>query len=384
MRRRVVVTGVGAVTPCGTSADETWRNLLDGVSGVGPIRRFPLFGMGTTVGAFVPGYEDADPDSSLALDYGRRAAAEAVADAGLARGGVDAAVVATHGERRAPGGGSPAVVSTADDVCRRVGHSVGTDDVVGVYGACAAGGQAVCVATEFVRTGQLDVVLAGGVDVLLRDFDFFQFCNLYAMTTRPCAPTEASCPFDARRDGFVLGEGAGFLVLESEEHAVARSVVPLAAVAGIGLSQSAYHMVASPPDAEGPRRAIVDAIGDAGVDAHDIGYVNAHGTSTRDNDWCETLAIKKAFGPAAMSTMVSSTKSMTGHLMGAAGAVETVVGVQALREQVVPPTLNLAEADPNCDLDYVPNEARRAPLTHVATNSFGFGGHNTCVVLEAV
>ena len=231
-------------------------------------------------------------------------------------------------------------------------------------------------------SGQADVVLAGGTDCLLREIDFFSFCSLYAMTNRDCDPDEASCPFDSRRDGFLLSEGAGFVVLESERHALARGAEPLAAMDGFGFSQNAYHMVASPPDAVGPQYAMSRAVDDAQIDPSEVSYVNAHGTSTRDNDWCETLAIRQAFGDAvAESVPISSVKGSLGHSMATAGAVETILCVKALRDNVIPPTVNLHSPDPRCDLDYVPNIARELPLTKIVNNSFGFGGHNASLVV---
>ncbi len=381
MTRDVVVTGLGMVTPCGSCVEETWGALVTGHSGVARLTRFPLWGASTVVAGVVPGFESVDSSEPLAREFALLALSEALAQAELPediRPGL--AVVANHGERRAPAEDCDAVLLGVTELAEVVRDVCGAERAGALYGACAAGGMSICVGADYIRTGQGDVAIVGGVDALLNDFDFFQFCNLYAMTTRDCPPSEASCPFDARRDGFVLSEGAAFLVLESADFARRRGAEPLARVAGHGMSQNAYHMVASPPDAVGPTQAMAAAIDDARVDASEIGYLNAHGTSTRDNDWCETMATRKSFGAAADGLAVSSTKSQMGHPMGAAGAIEAIVCITSLREGVVPPTINYSEPDPRCDLDYVPNEPREASLRYAMTNSFGFGGHNTSII----
>jgi 3-oxoacyl-[acyl-carrier-protein] synthase II len=383
---RVWVTGVGAVTPGGWSADETWHSVIAGKRFGQEVRRFPLFDAGSRAGAPVPGREDEALDTSHAVDFGVSAAREALAHAGLgdADDAVDIAVVATHGERRLPGPGQEPQIGPTHEIVGAIQRAAGASRATGLYGACAGGALAIGSAVKLIRSGAADVVLAGGADCLLREVDYFSFCSLYAMTARDCPPEEASCPFDARRDGFLLSEGAGFVVLESDRHARARGAEPLAGVDGFGFSQNAYHMVASPPDALGPEYSMRRALHDAGISATDVQYISAHGTSTRDNDWCETLAIRRAFGAAADDLPVSSVKGALGHGMAAAGAVETILCVAALREQVVPPTMNLTQADPRCDLDYVPNEAREVALDKVVNNSFGFGGHNASLVLGKV
>ncbi|NKY97188.1 beta-ketoacyl-[acyl-carrier-protein] synthase family protein [Nocardiopsis alborubida] len=388
MTNRVWVTGVGAVTPGGWSAEQTWTNVRDGVRFGTALERFPLFEAGTRVGAPVPATADQDLDTSQAVVYGVAAAREALESAGLPVGGpgpsADIAVVATHGERVLPGPDRDPLLGPTDLIVDGVRRTAAAPRATGLYGACAGGGLAVGSGMKLIESGQADVVLAGGADCLLREIDFFSFCSLYAMTNRDCPPEEASCPFDARRDGFLLSEGAGFVVLESERHARARGADPMACVEGFGFSQNAYHMVASPPDAAGPEYAMRRAMQDARIDPSDIGYVNAHGTSTRDNDWCETLAVHQAFGAAAETVPISSVKGALGHSMASAGAVETVLCVAALRDQVVPPTMNLKEPDPRCDLDYVPNVARDLRFDRVLNNSFGFGGHNATLILGKV
>lgn len=380
---RVVITGLGAVTPAGWSAEETWANVVAGKRYGQPLQRFPLFDAGTRVGAPVPGREALASESSHAIDFGTHAAAEALLESGLiGEREVDVVVVATHGERGMPGGGRAAQLGTVDAIVSAVQRVAEAPRATAIYGACAGGGLAVGSAMKLIESGKADVVLTGGADCLLREIDFFSFCSLYAMTNRDCDPAEASCPFDSRRDGFLLSEGAGFLVLESERHAESRGAEILATVDGFGFSQNAYHMVASPPDAVGPQYAMKRAIDDARIDASQVSYINAHGTSTRDNDWCETLAIRQAFGEAvAESVPISSVKGSLGHSMATAGAVETILCVKALRDNVIPPTVNLCSPDPRCDLDYVPNVARDLPLKKIVNNSFGFGGHNASLVV---
>jgi 3-oxoacyl-[acyl-carrier-protein] synthase II len=380
----VVVTGLGAVSPCGLSLDDTWSAVVEGRSPIRPITRFPLLDAATRLAGSVPGFEDGHPEGgALADTFAQMAVDAAMADAGLevADGPVaDVVVVGNHGERRVPSTDGPSTVSRPTDLAEQLATGVGAGRWMAAFGACAAGGQSIVLGALAIRSGTAEVALCVGVDALLSDFDFFQFAALYAMSTRDCGPTEASCPFDARRDGFVLSEGAACLVLESEDHAKRRGAEPLARLEGMGVSQNAYHMIASPPDAVGPARAMKVALQSARLDPGRVGNLNAHGTSTRDNDWCESLAIRKAFGHAADSLAVSGTKAVTGHLMAAAGALEAAMSIKALRDGIIAPTFNLTEPDPRCDLDYVPGEARSAPLEHVMSNCFGFGGHNVSLV----
>lgn len=290
-------------------------------------------------------------------------------------------VVAHHGERRAPRAGRDAVVSTPTGLSATIRARCHAGNAITVFGACAAGGLAMVAAVDAVRSSRADGVVVVGVDAMINDFDFFQFANHYAMSTRECDPTQASCPFDARRDGFVLAEGAAAIVVESSDHARRRTATALARVIGCGVSQNAFHMISSPPDALGPYRAIAAALADARCGTDGIDYVNAHGTSTRDNDWCETMALRRALGPDADATPVSSTKSVTGHLMAAAGVLEAGFAVLSIRDGVLPPTINLSEPDPNCDLDYVAAVARPADVRRALSNSFGFGGHNASLVV---
>ncbi|WP_020667192.1 beta-ketoacyl-[acyl-carrier-protein] synthase family protein [Amycolatopsis nigrescens] len=383
-RPGVWITGVGVVSPGGWTAEDTWQRVVDGKPCGRPVERFPLYEAPAKFGAPVPGYEHEAPvDESLAIRFGQSALAEALADAGLTphTDRIDAALVSTHGERTLPRPGHGSLLAHVQDVVDAVRDASGATRASSVYGACASGALVVGSAVKLIESGQADVVVAGGADSMLREVDFFSFCSLYAMTVRDCAPTEACAPFDARRDGFLMAEGAGFVVLESERHARARGADPLARIEGFGSAQNAYHSVASPPDALGPSYAMSRALADAKLDPSQIDYINAHGTATRDNDWCETLAIRKALGQAAEEVPISSSKGVLGHTMAPAGTIETILCVKALRDGIAPPTANLEEPDPACDLDYIPKAARELELNHIITNSFGFGGHNASLIL---
>jgi 3-oxoacyl-[acyl-carrier-protein] synthase II len=391
---RAWITGLGIVSPAGWSAEETWQGVLGGTSFVRDLERFPTYESSSRVAGMVPGREGPLPADSLSLEYGLHAAAEALRGAGLPcgapddplveGGAVDVALVANHGENRLPRARDTGKLIGIREIAGRVAGLAGTDRYSAPYGACAGSAQAIGVAMRLIETGQADLVLAGGCDALVVPFEFMSFSSLYVMSTRQCPPEEASCPFDARRDGFVLAEGAAFLVLESPRHARARGAHPLAVAEGFGLRQNAYHMFAPPPDGQGLNQAMRSALHDAEVDTGDIGWVNAHGTSTKDNDLSETLAIRQVFGADADTLPVSSAKSQLGHTMGACGAIEAALSVLALRDGVVPPTSNLSCADPRCDLDYVSSGAREKKLDHVLSNSFGFGGHSASLVFGRV
>lgn len=383
----VVVTGLGAVTPGGWSVAETWAAVSAGKSCVRPVGRFATFASSSRVAGMVPGHDDGLPAHSLSIEYGTHAAREALAMAGLPGGAtpdenaVDLAIVANHGERRLPtaGGGSGRVAGVRE-IAGRIAELAGAGRSSAPYGACAGGAQAIGMAKRIIESGQAQAVLAGGTDALVTPFDFFSFSSLYVMSTRDCPAEEASCPFDARRDGFVLAEGAAFLMLETERHALARGAKPLAYLEGFGLRQNAYHMFAPPPDGLGPEYAMREALRDAGLEPSGVDHINAHGTSTKDNDSSETLAIRKVFGADADSVPVTSNKSQLGHTMGACGPIEAVLSIQSLREGLMPPTTNLVEPDPACDLDYIPGGARAGSIRHVLSNSFGFGGHSAALV----
>jgi 3-oxoacyl-[acyl-carrier-protein] synthase II len=249
--------------------------------------------------------------------------------------------------------------------------------------ACASGAHGVGEAFRIIQRGEADVMLGGGTESCVSPMSVGGFCALMALSRRNDAPTKASRPFDKERDGFVIGEGAGVLVLEELEHAKKRRATILAEMVGYGLTADAFHMTAPDPEGTGAARAMSMALGDAKLRPEQVTYLNAHGTSTELNDKIETLAIKKAFGAAARKVAISSTKSMTGHLIGAAGGVEAAVSVLAIQHGVMPPTINYEHPDPECDLDYIPNQARRAPVEAALSNSLGFGGHNATIVFKA-
>lgn len=379
---RIWITGMGAVSPAGWTVTDLWSAVIEGRSCVGDLKRFPTHGVATRAVGAVPGVESELPDDPLALRFGMAAAIDAVQQAQLRDGDrIDSVVVGNHGERRLPVDGVDGTILKGPDLGDALQSIVGAPTGTSIYGACAGGSLAIGVGMQLLRSGRATRALVGGADSLLREFDFFHFSGLYAMTTRECPPQEASCPFDLRRDGFVLAEGAGFLVIETESAGRARGAEPLAVLEGFGSAQNAYHIVASPPDALGPEASMRAALRDARRPVEDLAYINAHGTSTRDNDWCETLAARQALGSHADRVPMSSSKSVLGHSMAAAGALEAIISVLVLRENVLPPTINLHEPDPRCDLDYVANEARESRCDLVASNSFGFGGHSSTLVL---
>jgi 3-oxoacyl-[acyl-carrier-protein] synthase II len=248
--------------------------------------------------------------------------------------------------------------------------------------ACASGTHSIGDAFRIIQHGDADVMIAGGAEATIRPLAFAGFCAARAMSTRNDEPEKASRPFDKDRDGFVMGEGAGVLILEELEHAKKRGANIIAEIVGYGMSGDAYHLTSPDPEGEGAARSMAHAIQDAGLKPEDIDYINAHGTSTDLNDKFETMAIKKAFGDHAYKLAISSNKSMIGHLLGAAGGVEAVATAMTLKEQIIPPTINYETPDPECDLDYVPNEARRARIRAALSNSLGFGGHNATIVLK--
>ena len=407
--RRVVVTGLGALTPAGVGVSATWEALKAGRSGIARLTLCDPTGYSCTVGGEVTGYKASDYlDSKTTrrmarfVQFAIVAAREAVDHAGLDLGAEDLdriGVVLGNGN-----GGYPEIEDGARTLVAKSGMrmspfffpmtlpNIAAAQVGITYGlrgpnativtACAAGTQAIGEAAEMVRRGAADVVVTGGVEAGISQLGLGGFAVMRALsTTFNDEPARASRPFDARRDGFVPAEGAGVLVLESLAHARERGAEPLVEVAGYGATSDAYHVVHPDEDGSGAMRAMRIAIADAGLAPHEIDYINAHGTSTPLNDRIETLAIKRLFGEAAHGVAVSSTKSMLGHALGGAGGMEAVATVMTIVDGVMHPTLNQEEPDPDCDLDYVPNEARRRDVRAAMTNSFGFGGQNACVVM---
>lgn len=406
--RRVVVTGLGAVTPVGNSVEDMWSAMLAGRSGVGPITLFDASGLPVRFAAEV---KEFDPTEYMDRRTARRmdrfdqffyaASAQALADAGLDyrndEGAVRAGVVVGSGigglismqdgvdtlRTRGPSRVSPYQITriipnmAAGDVS--IGFNLLGPTTCTVT-ACAASANAIGDAAEIIRRGAADVMVAGGGEAPICEFGVAAFANARAISTRNDEPQAASRPFDAGRDGFVMAEGAAALILEDREHALARGATLYAEVLGYGMSSDGYHITLPRPGGDGAARAMRAALADAGLPAESIDYINAHGTSTRANDATETAAIKGVFGDHAHRIAISSTKSMTGHLMGGAGAIESIASILAMRDGVAPPTINLRDADPECDLDYVPNEARPMTIAYAMSNSFGFGGHNTVLV----
>jgi 3-oxoacyl-[acyl-carrier-protein] synthase II len=412
VRRRVVVTGLGTVNPLAADVEGFWAAALAGRSGIGPITLFDASPLKVRIAGEVPGF---DPEAYMERRLARRldrydqlflaAAGQALADAGIVYEEDDPAALRA-GVVVGSGIGGIQSIQDSVDVMRQRGHDrvspyaitqIISNMAAGLasiefhlYGpntctvtACAASANAIGDAAEIIRRGDADVMLAGGAEAPITEFAMSGFAQARALSTRNEEPERASRPFDAGRDGFVMAEGAAVLVLEDREHALARGAAVYAEVDGYGMSADGYHITLPRPGGEGAARAMANALANAGLEPGDIGYVNAHGTSTEANDATETTAIKAVFGDHAYRMPVSSTKSMTGHLLGGAGALESLVCVLAIRDGVVPPTINYETPDPDCDLDYVPNEARPAAVRHAMTNSFGFGGHNVALVFSA-
>lgn len=409
MVNRVLVTGLGVISPLGTGVEPFWEALAGGVSGVGPITRFDAAGYSTRFAAEV---KDFDPFKYIDKKEARRmdrftqfalaAAGMALADSGLDLERTDrdrVGVILGSGIggietleeqhqvllNRGPGRVSPFFIPmmianmAAGQIAityRLRGCNVTTTS------ACASSNNAVGDAFRLLQQGLADVMITGGSEAPITPLAIAGFCSMKALSTRNDAPQRASRPFDADRDGFVIGEGAGILILETEAHARARGARIYAEVAGYGTSCDAYHITAPDPEGEGAVLSMTRALGDAGLSPADIDYINAHGTSTTLGDRLETLAIKKVFGADAGRVAVSSTKSMTGHLLGAAGGIESLACVLSIYRDLVPPTINYERPDPECDLDYVPNRARQMTVRAALNNSFGFGGHNTTLVFR--
>jgi 3-oxoacyl-[acyl-carrier-protein] synthase II len=407
--QRVVITGMGAITPIGHGREPFWQALLAGRSGAGPITAFDTTGFATRIAAEVRDFriEDyLDRREARHMDrftqFAVAAARQAVTDAGLSLADEDMTRIGTwigsgiggmqtlEDQHRVLLEKGPSRVSPffipmliANMAAGQVSITFGTKGPVGgPVTACATSTNAIGDAFRMIQHGDADVMLAGGTEASITPLSVAGFIAARAMTTNNDDPQGASRPFDLHRDGFVMGEGAGVLVLEALDHALARGARIFAEVVGYGLTGDAFHVVQPAPDADGASRAMANAISDGGLQVTDIDYINAHGTSTPMNDKLETVAIKRVFGEHAQRLAISSTKSETGHLLGASGAVELIATALAIATGEVPPTINLTDPDPECDLDYVPNQARRMPVRAAISNSFGFGGHNACVALK--
>ena len=407
--RRVVVTGLGAVSPCGMTAPATWEGMVAGRSGIGPITRFDCSDWPVRIAGQVDGFDGVAllgrreaKRMDLFMQFACVAADEAVADAGLdlstedptrcgayvgtGIGGVTELLGGHEGYLAGgPKGISPFYIPrsltnlAAGWIAMRLGLK---GPNMAHTTACASGNHAIGEAGRAIRLGDADIILAGGAEAPVIGASIAGFMVMKALSKRSDEPTRASRPFDADRDGFVMGEGAGILVLEEYEHAKARGARIYAELTGYGLSCDAHHLTAPAPGGEGAARCMSMALRSAGLAPERIAYVNAHGTSTPQNDRTETQAMHTAFGEHAKKLMVSSTKSVTGHLLGAAGGVESLATVLAVHHDVVPPTATWETRDPDCDLDYVPKDARDARVDHAMCNSFGFGGTNATLVFS--
>lgn len=411
-KRRVVVTGLGVVSPVGSTLDSFWEAILAGESGIGPITYFDTTAFDTKFAGQVKGFnlEDFIPKKEARrmdpfCHYGVAAARMAVADSGLDMSRENphrVGVVAASGvgglqvmqaqvdilRTRGPGRFSPFVIpqliTNILPGIISINHGMKGPNFA-VVTACASGTHCLGSALGLIRSGAADVMVAGGSEGAICELGVGGFNAMRALSTRNDSPQTASRPFDKDRDGFVMGEGAGMLVIEEYEHAKARGARIYCELAGFGCTGDAYHITAPDETAEGPARGMMLAMQDAGLAPADIDYINAHGTSTELNDAGETKAIKVAFGETeAHRVAISSTKSMTGHLLGAAGGVESVVCALAIRDGVLPPTINYTTPDPACDLDYVPNVARKAKVRACLNNSLGFGGHNATLCFKAI
>lgn len=409
MKRRVVVTGMGAVTPLGNDVETFWTNLKAGKSGITPIDSFDVTDFSAKIAGQVRNFDVGEyMDAKEARRFDRfaqfavGAAVSAMKDSGLTITPENATNVGVY-----IGSGIGGIHTLLDNYQilktrepRRVSPfvvpmmipNIGSGQVAILLGAkgpnstpvtaCATGTNAIGDAYRVIERGEADVMIAGGAEAAITDLALSGFGNMKALSTRNDEPERASRPFDADRDGFVMAEGAGILVLESLEHAQARNAKIYAEIVGYGMSADAHHITAPAPGGEGAYEAMRRAVADAGITPAQIEYINAHGTSTDIGDRGETLAIKRLFGDDAYRIAVSSNKSMLGHMLGAAGGVEAIASIMTLREGILPPTINYETPDPDCDLDYVPNEAREAEVNYVLSNSFGFGGHNACIVLK--
>jgi 3-oxoacyl-[acyl-carrier-protein] synthase II len=414
---RVVVTGLGALTPVGNTVEEFWEAVTQGKSGVGPITKFDAntktssgeFQFATRIAGEVRNFDElkyVEKKEARRLDpylkYAMACAVMAVEDSGLDTTKVDATRFGTligsgiggittllenhktlldkGPDRVSPFFVPMLIINMASGLVSMRFNAKGPNS--SVVTACATGNHAIGDAFKLIQRGAADAMIAGGAEAIIVPLTIAGFCSMKAMSTRNDEPEKASRPFDAGRDGFVCGEGGGILVLESLDHARRRDARIYAEVIGYGMTGDAHHMTAPDPEGDGAARAMAGALADAKIAPGEVGYINAHGTSTPYNDKFETLAIKRVFGEHARKVAVSSTKSMTGHLLGAAGGIEAIASVLALHHGILPPTINYETPDPDCDLDYIPNQARKQDVELALSNAFGFGGTNATLVFR--
>ena len=410
-RRRIAVTGLGIVSPVGNSVDAAWASVREGRSGIDRITRFDASAFPSRIAGEVKGFDASKYISAKEVrrydtfvHYGIAAAVDAIADAGLVvtdenadriginiGSGIGGLPMIEDTHRMLSEGGprkiSPffvpgTIINMISGILSIMYRMKGPN--LAIVTACATSNHSIGTAARLIEYGDADVMIAGGAEATVSPLGIGGFCAARALSHRNDDPAAASRPWDAGRDGFVLGEGAGMVVLEELEHATKRGAKIYAELAGFGMSSDAHHITAPSEDGEGAARCMRNALCNAGVNNDEVDYVNAHGTSTLLGDIAETIAVKKCLGESAKRVAMSSTKSMTGHLLGAAGGVEAVFTVLAIRDQVAPPTVNLVSPDPECDLDYVPNTAREMKIEVAVSNSFGFGGTNATLAFRRI
>ena len=408
-KRRVVITGLGIVSPVGNSVQAAWENIVAGRSGIGPITQFDVSAFPVRFGGVIRDFDVSEyvsPKEARKMDpfihYGIAAACQAISDAGLEEGAADptrigvsigsgiGGISSIEKQYKAFLDGGPRKISpffVPSSIINMVSGNLSImynfqGPNISLVTACASGTHSIGEAARIIAYDDADLMVAGGSEFATTPTGLGGFAAARALSTRNDDPERASRPWDRDRDGFVLSDGAGVVVLEEYEHAVRRGATIYAEVAGFGMSGDAYHMTSPPESGEGAARCMENALADAGIGTGGVDYVNAHGTSTQAGDRAETVALKSVFGADAARLAVSSTKSMTGHLLGAAGGIEAIFTTLAIRDQVAPPTINLDDPDPDCDLDYVPHEARPMKIDVAMSNSFGFGGTNGTLVLK--
>jgi 3-oxoacyl-[acyl-carrier-protein] synthase II len=408
-KRRVVVTGVGLITPLGTGTEKSWQNLLDGRSGIRKITQFDATHFTCQVAGEVPDFEinqfieiKEQKKMDRFIHFAFAAAKMAVEDSGLkitkdnadrigvlvgsGIGGLSAiehyhTILLEKGPKRISPFFIPMlIINLAAGQISIYFGAKGPNSAVAT--ACASGTHSIGDAFKIIKRGEADAMISGGTEAVITPLAVGGFSSMKALSTRNNEPEKASRPFDRDRDGFVMGEGAGIMVLEDMEHALSRGAKIYAEIIGYGMTGDAYHITSPPPEGEGAARCMRASLKDANIEPEEIEYINAHGTSTKYGDELETQAIKTVFGKHAYKLAVSSTKSMTGHLLGAAGGVEGVICALSIFNKIIPPTINLENPDPECDLDYVPNKARAMDTNMAMSNSFGFGGTNACIIFK--
>jgi len=409
LNRRVVVTGVGLVTPLGIGVDETWSAICAGKSGIGEITRFDASNYDTKIAAEVKGFNPEDflprkeaKRMSPFISYAIAATRMALEDSGYK---IDSSNGDRVGVITGCGLGNMAMMEDTYEILSNKGPRRVTPFFIPMFignmaagmisiqfgakgpnaslaTACAAGAHAIGDAFRLIQSGRADAMITGGVEAVVSQTTVAGFNAMKALSTRNDQPEKASRPFERDRDGFVIGEGSGILIIETLESAQARGAKIYAEIIGFGMSGDGYHMTSPSPDGDGAARCMQAALDDAGIPAEKVDYINAHGTSTQLNDYYETLAVKKVFKDSAYSVAINSTKSMTGHLLGGAGGIETVFTALTINHGIIPPTINFDNPDENCDLDYVPNQARKQDVNIAMTNSFGFGGTNATLILS--